>query len=115
MLVFFRSIELVSFCSQYNITLAHLANYYPQGNGVAESSNKNLIRIIRKIVGNNKRAWDSCLKYALWVDRITKNPATRKSPFELVYGLDVVLLVILRLPVYKLLGQFATDQDALQH
>jgi hypothetical protein len=28
---------------------------------LAESSNKNLIRIIRKIVGDNKRAWDTCL------------------------------------------------------
>jgi hypothetical protein len=45
-------------------------------------------------------------KYALWADRITKKRATGKSPFELVYGLDVVLPVNLRLPVYKLLGQF---------
>jgi hypothetical protein len=50
----FRSVELLSFCSQYGITLAHAANYYPQGNGLAESSNKNLIRIIRKTVGITK-------------------------------------------------------------
>jgi hypothetical protein len=67
------------FVPRYNITLAHSANYYPQGNGLAESSNKNLIRIIRKIVGDNKRAWDSCLKYALWADRITKKCAIGKA------------------------------------
>jgi transposase InsO family protein len=110
----FRSVELMTFCSQYNITLAHSTNYYPQGNGLAESSNKNLIRIIKKVVGENKRAWDGCLKFALWADRITKKRAIGKSPFELVYGLDVVLPVNLRLPVYKLLEEFTTNQQALQ-
>jgi transposase InsO family protein len=55
----FRSIEMVSFCSRYSITLAHSTNYYPQGNGLAKSNNKNLIRIIKKTVGDNKRAWDN--------------------------------------------------------
>jgi hypothetical protein len=64
----FRSIELVGFCSQYSVMLAHATNYCPQGNALAESSNKNLIRILKKTIGDNKRAWDSSLKYALWVD-----------------------------------------------
>jgi hypothetical protein len=37
-----------------------------------------------------------------------------KIPLELVYRLDVVLPVNLRLPIYKLLGQCATNQKALQ-
>jgi hypothetical protein len=93
----FRSVELLAFCSQYGITLAHASNYYPQGIGLAESSNKNLIRIIRKTVGDNKRAWDSCLKFALWADRITRKRSTGKSPFELVYGLDAVLPINMKL------------------
>jgi transposase InsO family protein len=109
----FRSTELMTFCSQYNITLAHSANYYPHGNGLVESNNKNLIDIIRKVVGENKRSWDDCLKFALWADHITKKHATSKSPFELVYGLDVVLPVNLRLSIYKLLEQFTTNQEAL--
>jgi hypothetical protein len=50
----FRSVELLAFCSQYGITLAHAANYYPQGNDLAESSNKNIIMIIRKQSGITK-------------------------------------------------------------
>ena len=42
--------------------------------------------ILKKTIGNNKKSWDSKIKYALWVDRITKKSATRKNPFELVYG-----------------------------
>ena len=41
---------------------------------------------------------------------------TGKSPLKLVYGLDVdvVFPMNLRLPMYKLLDQFTTNQDALQ-
>jgi hypothetical protein len=79
--------------------LVPFINYYPQGNGLAESSNKNLMTIIKKTVGDNKKSWDSKLKFALWADRITKKSATGKTPFELVYGLDVTLPVHLRLPI----------------
>jgi hypothetical protein len=71
--------------------LSHSSNYYPQGNGLVESSNKNLMTILKKTVGDNKRSWDNKIKFALWADRITKKSATGKSPFELVYGLDVTL------------------------
>ena len=27
--------------------------------------------IVKKIVGENKKAWDSKIKYALWANRIT--------------------------------------------
>ena len=102
----FSSSEFSSFCFKYDIVLSHSSNYYPRGNGLAESSNKNLITIIKKIVGDNKRSWDSKIKYALWADRTTKKKATGKSPFELVYGLDVTLPVHLKLPAYQLLQNF---------
>jgi hypothetical protein len=47
--------------------------------------------------------------------RITKKSAIGKTPFELVYGLDVTLPVHLRLPTYQLLHGFSTDKDALQN
>ena len=77
--------------------------------------------IIKKTVGDNKKAWDSDnkkawdskIKYELWADRITKLSSTGKSPFELVYGLDVTLPIHLKLPVYHLLQNFSSDQDAI--
>ena len=71
--------------------------------------------IIKKTVGDNKKAWDSKIKYALWADRITNKSSTGKSPFELVYGLDVTLPIHLKLPVYQLLQNFSSDQDAIQN
>lgn len=39
--------------------------YYPQGNGIVEASNRNLMRTIKKILEDNKKDLDSKLKNAL--------------------------------------------------
>jgi hypothetical protein len=62
----FKSSKLLQFCQNYNIEMGHSTAYYPQGNGLVESSNKNLINIIKKVLSQNKKAWDSHLKYAVW-------------------------------------------------
>ena len=71
--------------------------------------------IIKIMVGVNKKAWDSKIKYALWADRLTKKSSTGKNPFKLVYGLDVTLHVHLKLPVYQLLQYFISNHDVVQN
>ena len=68
------------------IKLVHSTSYYPQGNGLAESSNK-------KLLDDNKKNWDAKLKYALWADRVTIKRSTGNSPFKLVYGTEAVFPV----------------------
>jgi transposase InsO family protein len=50
----FKSNSMIDFCNKYNIKMVHSTPYYPQGNGFAESSNKRLIRIIKKLLEENK-------------------------------------------------------------
>ena len=50
---YFSSFKIVEFALKYNINLKYSANYYPQGNGVAESTNKNLLQIIKKTIAHN--------------------------------------------------------------
>ena len=71
----FKSKEMGAFCEKNGILLKHSTPYYPQGNGLAESSNKNIFQSIRKLLKHNKRSRDSMLKYALWADRITVKQA----------------------------------------
>ena len=71
----FKSKKMINFCHKYHIILNHSTTYYPQGNGLAESSNKSLVRIIKKLLEDNKRYWHTKLKYALWVDRISTKRA----------------------------------------
>eukprot|EP00253_Pinus_taeda_P024838 PITA_24838 len=92
------------------IQLVHSTSYYPQGNGLAESSNKSLVRIIKKLLEDNKRSWDSKLKFALWADRVTNKKSRGNSPFKMVYGVDVVFPIQLILPVAKF---FQEEQDEM--
>ena len=50
---YFSSIKLTEFSNKKGMKLNYSDNYYPQGNGLAESTNKNLIRILNKIVIEN--------------------------------------------------------------
>jgi hypothetical protein len=50
---------------------------------------------------DNKRAWDSKLKFALWADRVTTKKSLGTSPFQLIYGAEVVFSIQLALPVEK--------------
>eukprot|EP00253_Pinus_taeda_P030600 PITA_30600 len=86
----FKAKELVDMTEPMGIQLVHSTTYYPQGNGLAESSNMNLVRIIKKLLEDKKKSWDSKLKFALWADRVTNKKSIGNSPFKLVYGVDVV-------------------------
>jgi hypothetical protein len=35
--------------------------------------------IIKKVVGDNKKSWDSKIKHALWADRIMKKRIHKKE------------------------------------
>ena len=53
---YFSSIRLTAFANERGIKLHYSVNYYPQGNGLAQSTNKNLIKILKKIVIENQRS-----------------------------------------------------------
>jgi hypothetical protein len=86
----FRSKRLIDFCNQYRITLGHSTTYYPQGNGLVESSNKSLVNILRKTLQENNKSWHNRLVFALWADRITTKRAIGMSPYQLVYGTEAI-------------------------
>ena len=110
----FSKLEMSTFCMNHGITLSHSSNYYPQGNGLPKSCNKNLIKLLKRMVGENKRSWDNKLKYALWTDRTTIKRITGKAPFELVYGQYCRLPINMQIPIYELLQQCTSDQEAFQ-
>jgi hypothetical protein len=99
----FKSIVIIDFCQKYNIILGNSTVYYPQGNGLEESSNTSLIRIIKKCFIDNKRAWHSHLKYALWEKIINRKRVICMTHFQYIYGIYVVLPIDLCIPVMKLL------------
>ena len=52
---YFLSIKIIAFPNEKGIKLHYSASYYPQGNRLAKSTNKNLIIILKKTVIENQR------------------------------------------------------------
>lgn len=81
---------------------------------MVESSNKNLIRIIKRTLEDKERAWHLKLGTTLWVDRITPKRALGNSPFRLVYGRKTGLPLSLELTSLDLAHQLELlENDAL--
>jgi transposase InsO family protein len=110
----FKSNSMVEFCNKYNIELFYSTPYYPQGNGLAESSNKILIRIIKKIFTKNKRSRNSKLKFSLWDDHMSTKKSIGPSPFQMVYGTKVVFPTQLGLPILKFLQEELEEPNEFQ-
>jgi hypothetical protein len=77
--------EVCEFARLYKIKLLNSSPYYAQANGQAESSNRTLISLIKKI-SDHPSHLHKVLSEALWAHGISKHHATKVSPFELVYG-----------------------------
>jgi transposase InsO family protein len=103
----FMSKEVREFAELYRIKLHNSSPYYAQANGQAESSNRTLISLIKKKISDNPKQWHKILSEALWAHRISKQHATKVSPFELVYGQEAVLPVEISLNAVR----FAKQND----
>jgi hypothetical protein len=101
----FVSKEVRKFVESYKIKLLNSSPFYTQTNDQAESSNKTLIKLIKKKIKENLRRWHEVLSEALWAHRISKYGATKVTPFELVYDQEVVLPIEVNLDVYRLAKQ----------
>jgi hypothetical protein len=71
-----------------------------------ESSNKSLIKIIKRLLEDNKTTWDSKLKFSPWADRMTTKGSLGISPFQLVCGTGAVFPSQLSLPMAKFFQEF---------
>lgn len=110
----FNSKKMVEFFHKYHISLGHSKNYYPQGNGLVESSNKSLVNIIKEILEENKKSWHNKLIYTLWVDRLTTKKSISMSPVQLVYGMDVVFPSSMGVPIINIIQEIQTEPNDIQ-
>ena len=97
----FISKEVRELVNSYGIKLLNSSPYYAQANGQVESSNKIMIKLIKKIEDNPRR-WHEVLSEALWAHRISRHGTTKVTPYELVYGQEAVLPVEVNLGAYRL-------------
>jgi hypothetical protein len=78
--------NLTQFLAKLGVKHFTSSAYYPQGNGQAESTNKNMVIIIKRLIEHKPRQWHALLTYALWEDHTTTKVSTCCTPFQFVYG-----------------------------
>jgi hypothetical protein len=66
-----------------------------------------LIKIIKKRIEDYLRMWHEKLSEALWVHRTSRLRATKVTPFELVYGQEVVLPIEIGLQNLRVTEQYS--------
>jgi hypothetical protein len=88
-----------------NLGVKHFtsSSYYPQGNGQAESTNKNLVRIIKRLIEDNPHQWHTLLTYSLWEYHTTTKVSTSCTPFHLVYGQETIFPTELELSSIRMM------------
>ncbi|XP_074291013.1 uncharacterized protein LOC141617754 [Silene latifolia] len=85
--------------------------YNAPANGVAEAFNKTLCNLLRKVVAKSKRDWHERIGEALWVYRTTYKTPTQATPYALVYGVEAVLPLELRIQSLRVAIQEQLTSD----
>jgi hypothetical protein len=101
----FTSHQIRDFVESLKIKLLSSSPYYTHANGQTESSNKTLIKLIKKKIEENPKRWHEVLSEALWAHRISKHSATKVTPFELVYRQEAILPVEVNLDALRIAQQ----------
>ena len=76
--------------------------YYPQANGLVESTNKTLQIILKKIVNENQTDWDQKLHTALWAYWMTYKTMIRSTPFMMAFGLEAIMPIEFQIPTLRM-------------
>ncbi|XP_060179912.1 uncharacterized protein LOC132609777 [Lycium barbarum] len=91
-------------CDTFKITHRNSTPYRPQMNGAVEAANKNIKRILRKMIDNYKH-WHEKLPLALLGYRTTVRTSTGATPYLLVYGTEAVLPAEVEIPSLRIIQE----------
>ena len=89
--VHFRA-KVDTLLQRYGIQHHRSSAYRPQTNGAVEAANKNIKRILRKMV-ETSRDWSKKLHFALWAYWTSFRTFIKATPYSLVYSMKAMLPV----------------------
>ena len=73
-----------------------------------------MVRTIKKLLQDNKKAWNTKLVFALWANRVSTKKSIGTSPFQLVYGVDAIFPALLAMPVMKYVQEEDSEPNPVQ-
>src|SRR3954468_19917860 len=77
-------------CESFKIKHHNSSPYRPKMNGAVEAANKNIKKIVQKMVVTY-RDWHEMLPFAFHGYRTSVRTSTGATPFSLVHGMEAVL------------------------
>ncbi|CAM5122254.1 unnamed protein product [Eretmochelys imbricata] len=82
----FMSKLMKDLCTLLHIHTLRTSIYHPQTDGLVERFNRTLKAMIRKVVSQDGKDWDTLLPYLMFAIQEVPQASTGFSPFELLYG-----------------------------
>ena len=102
--------ETTELLQRYGIEHHKSSPYRPQANGAVKAANKNVKRILSKMVKIYKD-WSEYLPFALWGYRTTTRTATGQTQFSLVYGSEAVLPIETEIKSLRIVMEVKTPEN----
>ncbi|XP_070042874.1 uncharacterized protein [Nicotiana tomentosiformis] len=93
-----------SMCETFKIQHKNSTTYMPQTNGAVEVANKNIKKILRKMVDNHKQ-WNEKLPFALLGYRTTVRISTGATLYLLGYGTEAVIPAEVEIPSLRIIQE----------
>ncbi|XP_070049215.1 uncharacterized protein [Nicotiana tomentosiformis] len=88
----------------FKIKHKNFTAYRPQMNGAMEAANKNIKKLLKKMVDNHKQ-WHKRLPFALLGYQTTVCMSTGATPYLLVYGMDSVIPAEVEIPSLRIIQE----------
>jgi len=96
-------------CEEFKIQHHNLSPYRSTMNGVVEAANKNIKKILQKMVITYKD-WHEMFSLALHGYRTSVRTSTSATPFSLVYGMEAVLPFEVEIPSLRVLMETQLEE-----
>ena len=97
-------------CYRFKIEQRNSAPYRPKANGAVEAANKNIKKILRKMV-QSSREWHEKFPFALLGYRTTVRTSVGATPYSLVYGTEAVILAEIEIPSLRIIVEAEIDDN----
>ena len=72
--------------------------FHPNANGQAKSSNKMILKGIKKKLDGTKGLWVELLNEILWSYYIIPYSTAKDTTFTMVHGVDAILPIVIHMP-----------------